>query len=656
MVDMIELMTCHKSVAFLLALHNGCSDQKITLIIQAIQSLEARNYSLNYSLFIDRKGTVAVLYIVKPKLSTKRKLLKKLLGIKRLKDSKSVSEFKTVMVSSISELYRHIDKTNLNEDLGGTIQYRHDAFINLHSILPCVAVGEDVLDRLQDVRDKVHLLREYDLHDKTSQQLVSLREELHEKYCYLDQVRFNESDIVPTIERCKQALHTLELSSVDRKFDGLLPPLVSGVEVHIKAIYTSLVQTHSELSGVWAIVEKEVAEEVSIKHTNEEAEQICMDITEYFWPNMSQHPKVGENLYQAKTFRREFLMNIYEPAKELLERATLILQKLQQSHHQGVSGRTGVRDLVIRLSRSIHPFASRLNVINKSYVSVHQHFLLYNKVATWYNKTIAFLPNSLFESCQQSQSTVSFIPAPQGWRQVTRKFLHDNPTPKEEILHSLDSCSETASSRNIKLLVQQKKSLSFPNNRDVNNLDSLLDYISNVTSSKGISKNKKLQYISDAISMLDLTSHDENVNENDDSDLNHNYFYGDEWLRAFSYESISHSGISDADAIADMSDRLWKSVDDVSLHSRGNYSDNAVNLDQYAGSLNELSTNDKERCLWQEVESRQPIKTDSKASLGTCDADVSSRSNDDTDDIDSAAPILRRDRPSRQNIRRKRYQ
>lgn len=43
--------------------------------------------------------------------------------------------------------------------------------------------------------------------------------------------------------------------------------------------------------------------------------QLCMEITERYWPLMTQHPNIGTNLSQAELYRTHFKSLLYDPAK-----------------------------------------------------------------------------------------------------------------------------------------------------------------------------------------------------------------------------------------------------------------------------------------------------------------------------------------------------
>jgi len=40
-----------------------------------------------------------------------------------------------------------------------------------------------------------------------------------------------------------------------------------------------------------------------------------MEITERYWPLMTQHPNIGTNLSQAELYRSHFKSLLYDPAK-----------------------------------------------------------------------------------------------------------------------------------------------------------------------------------------------------------------------------------------------------------------------------------------------------------------------------------------------------
>ena len=183
-------------------------------------------------------------------------------------------------------------------------------------------------------------------------------------------------------------------------------------------------------------------------------------------------------------------------------------------------------------------------------------------------------------------------------------------------------------------------------------LDHIIDSIHKVSISDTLTNARKIQYMSNILSRLDLRKidgHEENVDISP-----HSYNLGNvNQQRQNCNRGLRHTV---AKEITDLSNRLSKSLDNVQNPNLMSSEHETEEKRYIAVSLMDIAIPEKEHDLWREVENFPTVSSaaGSRGSLGTCDADVSSRSNDDTDDVDDSCPLLRRDRPMRQNVRRKR--
>ena len=83
-----------------------------------------------------------------------------------------------------------------------------------------------------------------------------------------------ESGLSGAIEKCKQILHTSDLKCVDGFYKGLHSATISETEKRIRTLYIDLTSTQKELSAAWCALERYISEEIAVRKTNEEAEQV----------------------------------------------------------------------------------------------------------------------------------------------------------------------------------------------------------------------------------------------------------------------------------------------------------------------------------------------------------------------------------------------
>ncbi|XP_052065580.1 uncharacterized protein LOC127705300 isoform X4 [Mytilus californianus] len=247
---------------------------------------------------------------------------------------------------------------------------------------------------------------------------------------------YRHSDIDLTVEKCKQTLHHLDDPDEDSPISNVHPTLRTQIVTQIRNAFTDLSSTQVELEVIWRSVDEGIRKQISLKEKKEEADKLCMEITERYWPLMVQHPNIGTNLSQAELYRTHFKSLLYDPAKEIIADATGILETLQRMDVRDISQQDGIKTIVERLTNTIHPFATQLNEINQIYVEMHVFFLVYEKALLWYKKAIDIIPTSLCSRAANGDSNI--LSTPPGWRNSVQVFLRKHPAPRDDHIAHID--------------------------------------------------------------------------------------------------------------------------------------------------------------------------------------------------------------------------
>lgn len=175
--------------------------------------------------------------------------------------------------------------------------------------------------------------------------------------------------------------------------------------------------------------------------------------------------------------------------------------------------------------------------------------------------------------------------------------------------------------------------------------DSAVDFISKITSSRSLTNEKKLQFVSDVLLAM------EDDDENDETGMyNDNY----KTLSKKLCTPRSCDG-TPAGTVSELTGRLCKSLDNI-MGFDIRHDQRSLASNPGTKSLSNINIVDSEGELWRKIESRSP----SMKSVHLDDKEFSSNSDESTEDreeIDDSAPLefLQRNKPMRQNIRRKRY-
>ncbi|XP_062590152.1 uncharacterized protein LOC134251753 [Saccostrea cucullata] len=777
MTDIAELILKRKAMGFLADFQRGFSEEKMAMLIQALQSLES-----------EKKGTVAILYVLKPKSRGKSHSLKKLLGIKQKKDQVTfASQFKSVLLKSITALHTQIEPSQLTREFGGTIAYDQHSWMYFYKkILPTVALSEETLERSVDIKDKTLLLKDYEIAGHSSRELRRHKKDIQQRYKELQ----GENHIKTSIQKCKQALHLLDEHSENDPLGHLHHLLIMEVTTNVRTMYHQLLQLQKELEQIWKDLNDLLDKEIAIKTKSEEAELMCMEISERFWPLLTQHPTVASCLSQAEMFRTHFTTTLYDPATQMMSTATQILQHLRIVKNESTDHAPQVKALVSRLTNTVRPFTHQLNSINQIYTSIHVFFFIFEKSLTWYKRSLSFIPNSLCNlAVETNPEEVSFLSAPPDWKYSVRMFLKKHPAPREDhvagldknapreidipsktrgkklanrlrilisimqdtyldvncikaihawkqdeltdeipefnetdqlgedahskllspfksqrpsrlrrrmcrsrsshqnqqlkrsfrigcdgkvrhVVHEssdndgpgfssesgslgkgeglVDSChGEKNWRRHIKHQPLSKRIRSFRSTSSIQSsgnwsmkTDSAVDFIYKITSSKSLSSEKKLQFVSDILLVM----------EDDDNNCEEEIYEDYNTVNDTLFANRSHRR-TPAETVSEMTGRLCKSLDNI-LGSEILPDQRSLSSNTGTKSLSNIRKTDSEVQLWKQIESRSA----SMKSVHIDDRGFSSKSDESADDIDDSAPIevLARNKPMRQNIRRKR--
>ncbi|RUS69885.1 hypothetical protein EGW08_022353 [Elysia chlorotica] len=445
-----------------------------------------------------QRGTIACVYFLKPRNKARSATLKKMLGVKPSKKHPKVPLFKVVLLKTVQELHAYIDLSQLTLDFYGTLQYNHQAWMQLYKVvIQCIRSGQKLLSKLPGVRDRVDLLQEYDTDGHSSSQLQQLLADLTEKF----QIIHSESGLVQRLQETKQTLFSLEHPGVDDQLSSALPTLTQGLCASLRDVYSQLEQQNTGLEESWRMAESKITLLTQIQKHRERAKEIENKICQHYQPLLQEHPIVGRTLSQAELYRAHFTTTLHEPAKELLSQATEILeavQKLKSSENlRTVSSALSRRrnsvapaelvtldmsDITRCLTTSIQPFAGHLQQLQQIYVNVHIFHLLFEKTyvnvhifhlllkkldfveaseiagkvmeaLSWYKKVLKFIPESLLERCASISGIhlseiAAYNESPQGgemklympndWLGAVRAFLNRHPPPRDEHIDRLD--------------------------------------------------------------------------------------------------------------------------------------------------------------------------------------------------------------------------
>ncbi|XP_064601212.1 uncharacterized protein LOC135467370 [Liolophura sinensis] len=377
----------------------------------------------------EKKGCVANVYFLKPKSRTKSRVLKKLLGLKESKKNPKVSSFPCTPMKAQSELYSRIDRTQLTEDLGGTLHHNHQAWLQFHYMIdPLMESVMRCQSHLPAARDKVQLLQDYDTAGLSSYQLQTLVKELEDKYHAI----MRELDVESAIDWCKQMIQRLEKPDGEVVLSQVSPLMLADTITLLKQATADLVRSREEMATVWKDTESHFQRLHQLFHFKRETTALCDDIARLWLPKVEQPANIGTTLSHAEMYRTYFVTSLYDPAKMLVSQATELLEGIHELRRETPSLESEL-DFLPGLTQLVQTFAEKLERLHNTYMAIHIFFLMFEKLAQWYQKVLRFFPSTLAGQVEKAKKQgKSSIPVLPKWAQAVRSFLNKHPGPRNE--------------------------------------------------------------------------------------------------------------------------------------------------------------------------------------------------------------------------------
>ncbi|KAL8579892.1 hypothetical protein ACOMHN_060746 [Nucella lapillus] len=359
------------------------------------------------------------------------------------------------------ELFNQVDICHLTSEFGGTLTYDHATWMKFYNtVAPCLREAERVKKRVPDLKDRVELLQDYDIHTVSSVSGIQhLLQDLTQSFQHtISEARFQE-----TLDLLKQTLLILDSADANTSeqvswLRRVHAPHVQNAAERVRELYTHLESQRVQLEETWRGIEDSVTVHLQIQRHRERAAEIEKRMKTHYEPLLQEHPSIGSTLSQAELYRTHFTTTLYEPSKELLSQATEILQDVQRLRERlgHVTPQCDVTDILARLTVALQPFTHRLQSLQDVYVSVHIFHLLFHKALTWYRKVLRFIPEGLearaevelaepeegspaFSSSASTSGSSGILQMPVEWQVAVQSFLHKHPSPREQHLARLDT-------------------------------------------------------------------------------------------------------------------------------------------------------------------------------------------------------------------------
>ncbi|XP_036368962.1 uncharacterized protein LOC115224031 isoform X2 [Octopus sinensis] len=419
--------------------------------------------------------SINVVYLIKPKMKDNSRLLKKQLGLKAKYSSAVSVLFKVVWLEKIKEVYSYIDPSQLTEDYGGFLKYSHKAwYLYQMTVGDLLTKSHQLEKKIPTAKDQLQLLTEYDIKGRDSAELKSLVQQLEEKFHGI----MKNLNMETIIDKCKNTIASMEHPETDSVLSQISSSILVSSKAELLRLHNYFLQSKQSMSRIWEVLNDQIQRILQIEQCQEDATKLCDEIKKYE-ELMDEHVKPCRSQAEVEACFNHFQSSLYTPAKEIMEKATFILQTIQSCKSDDRPQFTS--EFLSQFTYCVKTFANRLEDIHHQYGDMQQFFLVLRKCIAWYQKVLMFLPMSLrrklkrirktaatytdsssesissLSSASSSQWNNKLIPIPQNWAQIVSNIHSHYPSPKKEHIMILNELAP----KGIGSEIQAKSSLLF---------------------------------------------------------------------------------------------------------------------------------------------------------------------------------------------------
>eukprot|EP00106_Octopus_bimaculoides_P012244 XP_014779686.1 PREDICTED: uncharacterized protein LOC106875894 isoform X2 [Octopus bimaculoides] len=419
--------------------------------------------------------SIDVVYLIKPKTKDNSRLLKKQLGLKAKYSSAVPVLFKVVWLEKIKEVYSYIDPSQLTEDYGGFLKYSHKAwFLYQMTVGDLLTKSHQLEKKIPTAKDQLQLLTEYDINGRDSAELKSLVQQLEEKFHGI----MKNLNMETIIDECKNTIASMEHPETDSVLSQISSSILVSSKAELLRLHNYFLQSKKSMSRIWEVLNDQIQRILQIEQCQEDATKLCDEIKRCEGL-MDEHVKPCRSQAEVEACFNHFQSSLYTPAKEIMEKATLVLQTIQS--HKSADHPQFTSEFLSQFTYCVKTFANRLEDIHHQYGDMQQFFLVLQKCIAWYQKVLMFLPMSLrrklrrirktaatytdsssesissLSSASSSQWNNKLIPIPQNWAHIVSNIHSHYPSPKKEHVMILNELAP----KGIGSEIQAKSSLLF---------------------------------------------------------------------------------------------------------------------------------------------------------------------------------------------------
>ncbi|KAM5334381.1 putative guanine nucleotide exchange factor MCF2L2 isoform 3-T4 [Glossophaga mutica] len=333
-------------------------------------------------------GNLQLIFILRPSRFIQRTLTD--IGIKYYRD-----EFKMkvpiVLLSSISDLQGYIDKSQLTEDLGGTLEYRHSQWINHRTAIETFALT---------LKTTAQMLQMFGAHLATTElpRGVPSTEEL-----LLSHTRQRDKlqDELKLLGEQGATLLACIQEPVTRSPTGKLNPNELENVATMERLLVQLDETEKAFIQFWSEHHLKLNQCLQLQHFEHSFCEVKLALDNLL-AEQAEFTDIGDSVMRVEQLLKEH-KKLREKGQEPLEKAQLLAiigdQHIQSHHYAADSIRPKCAELRHLCADCINENKKKYNLLGKS-LELHRQL---DKVSQWCEAGIYLLASQAVDKCQSRE-------------------------------------------------------------------------------------------------------------------------------------------------------------------------------------------------------------------------------------------------------------
>ncbi|XP_036883457.1 probable guanine nucleotide exchange factor MCF2L2 isoform X2 [Sturnira hondurensis] len=333
-------------------------------------------------------GNLQLIFILRPSRFIQRTLTD--IGIKYYRD-----EFKMkvpiVLLSSISDLQGYIDKSQLTEDLGGTLEYRHSQWINHRTAIENFALA---------LKTTAQMLQTFGAHLATTElpRDVPSTEELLQSHTRQHDRLQDELKLLgeqgATLLACIQEPATKSPS-------GKLNPNELENVATMERLLVQLDETEKAFTQFWSEHHLKLNQCLQLQHFEHSFCEVKLALDNLL-AEQAEFTDIGDSVMRVEQLLKEH-KKLREKGQEPLEKAQLLAiigdQHIQSGHYAADSIRPKCVELRHLCADCINESKRKYDLLGKS-LELHRQL---DKVSQWCEAGIYLLASQAVDKCQSRE-------------------------------------------------------------------------------------------------------------------------------------------------------------------------------------------------------------------------------------------------------------